>query len=101
MTNTALFALIVTISLLVTVGLYYWMRTKGMDWFRRSKVVLDKPSSSQKKAEKDPVVAKVTTMYKPVNVGDRTGEKRVFITNKGLRVYDVNSAGLPLPPQKS
>lgn len=36
-------------------------------------------------------------MYTPQPVGVPTGHKRLFQTNKGLRVYDTNEKGWPLP----
>jgi Na+-translocating ferredoxin:NAD+ oxidoreductase RnfG subunit len=39
----------------------------------------------------------VKPMYVPVETGVRTGEKHVFMTSKGLRVYEVNEFGFPLP----
>ena len=35
----------------------------------------------------------VKSMYIPKEFGTRTGQKRVFLTNKGLRVFDVNTEG--------
>lgn len=42
----------------------------------------------------------MTKYYKPKLVGHSTGKKRVFVTNKGLRVYDVNEFGMPLPAKE-
>lgn len=39
----------------------------------------------------------LTTMYVPKEVGHRSGMQRVFLTNKGLRVYETNEHGWPMP----
>ena len=38
------------------------------------------------------------TRYIPVRTGQKVnGQQRVFMTNKGLRLYDTNTDGLPIP----
>lgn len=39
----------------------------------------------------------VRNMYVPQEKGVRTGKKKVFMTNKGPRLYEVNEMGQPLP----
>lgn len=45
--------------------------------------------------------AKISPHYKPEEVGRRTGVFRVFNTNKGLKTYEINGEGYPLPQQIS
>lgn len=59
-----------------------------------------KPDLEQEQAPKrSKKVAKA--LYKPQEVGVRTGRKRVFMTNKGLRVYEVNEKNWPMPQRTS
>lgn len=44
---------------------------------------------------------KINPHYKPEEVGRRTGIFRVFNTNKGLKTYEINGEGYPLPQQIS
>jgi predicted lipid-binding transport protein (Tim44 family) len=41
------------------------------------------------------------TMYIPKEIGTRTGQKKVFQTNRGLRLYETNEHGFPMPAPKS
>jgi len=43
----------------------------------------------------------ITSMYIPKAIGDPTGKFRLFNTSKGLRSYEINSMGLPIPHQIS
>jgi hypothetical protein len=42
-------------------------------------------------------VTKMSSLYIPKRIGHPSGKKRVFCTSKGLRVYEVNERGTPLP----
>lgn len=51
--------------------------------------------------EEQPDVSKfVKPMYKPQNIGYRTGKYKLFMTNKGIRRCEVNQYNWPLPDEK-
>lgn len=66
---------------------------------RRAVVVAPAPTTGKPvSAVEDEVVKKfMKPMYKPQEVGHRTGRFKVFQTNKGVRTYEVNELGFPMP----
>lgn len=107
--------------LLVLFGGYYWFQVRGGLAAKKKHQIsrrdLGVPNTQHRPAA-DPVGAAtaaappptvalppekaLATMYVPKEVGHRTGQARVFITNKGLRVYETNEHGWPMPvPQAS
>lgn len=88
-------ALVITLVLLITllvvvVIVLYRKYRQGEDSSSDST-----DSQVEKKNKKNRKTLKA--MYTPQSVGVRTGNKRLFKTNKGLRVYDTNEKGWPMP----
>lgn len=86
-------ALVVTLVLLITllvvvVIVLYWKFRQGDDSSASSAELQGKKKTNRKTLK---------AMYTPQPVGVPTGHKRLFKTNKGLRVYDTNEKGWPLP----
>lgn len=111
--------LLVAIGLMVLFGLYYWFKVRpGLSGAKKHQIsrkdVLGVPDTAHRAAPPPAAAAAtaatssfpavvppekaLTTMYVPKEVGHRTGHQRVFITNKGLRVYETNEHGWPMPP---
>lgn len=107
------------VGLFLLFGLYYWFQLRP-GWSAKKKHqisrrdVLGVPDTSHRPAANvaaAPLAATahavvppekaLATMYVPKEVGHRTGQQRVFITNKGLRVYETNEHGWPMPPVKA
>lgn len=95
---------IVLFTFLIIGTVYVWLRYRDF----RSHVpqrVAGSRSRLKQKAERYEAQSKdaVQALYVPKRVGHRTGKLRVFPTNKGLRVYDTNEWGAPVPdtPQSS
>lgn len=90
MQSEAYFAIAVGVFLLFAI--YYFIKSRTSTAPRHKGV-----SKKELDIRPDDVEKRVTAMYVPKDVGHRTGRKKVFITNKGLRVYETNEQGLPLP----
>ena len=105
---------IVVVALFVLFGLYYWFKVRSASNQKRKsqisrKDVLGIPDTTHRETVETVTVVPgdrttvvppekaLTTMYVPKDVGHRTGYQRVFITNKGLRVYETNEHGWPMP----
>jgi len=107
----------IVVLLFVVFGCYYWFKVRGGLVAKKKhqisrRDVLGVPDTQHRPAVAEPAPRVVgatvppekalTTMYVPKEVGHRTGQARVFITNKGLRVYETNEHGCPMPvPQSS
>lgn len=90
--NTYVYILIAFGAFLVF-SAYYWFQ-----WQKTTVVVAKKKKGTDVvPSEQDPVTRRISRMYVPTETGHRTGTRRVFVTNKGLRVYETNEQGLPLP----
>lgn len=85
------FAIVVGVFALFAI--YYFIKLRTVTSPRHKGVSRKDLEAGSKPA----VEKKITAMYVPKDVGHRTGHKKVFITNKGLRVYETNEQGLPVP----
>ena len=98
MISLTFLALILMVGLLFLLTIYYLYKFKGYTFGG-----LVGGSKQKQRSEaysgpaEDPVVMK--SLYKPKPVGHLTGEKRVFMTNKGIRVFPVNEQGWPVTEQ--
>lgn len=107
--STAAIALLVSTLLFIVVLGYYWFKLRGATAKikQNGACVAQKQQQQQSQRIHDgqtknmAAVAVVKPMYKPADVGHRTGHKRVFISSKGLKVYDTNEHGWPMPPLKA
>jgi len=108
--NLAATIVVILVSVCVVMVFLFWPRIKLLLQKRKDKSTMRRvvdanapsPAQVQDRAERiDPVANAVKPLYKPQDIGHRTGNKRVFITNKGLRTYDTNEKGLPMPTAQS
>jgi hypothetical protein len=112
MSTSVLILLICTVLFFIALA-YYWFKLRGVTSKLKQNMV--QKSNNAKSSKSDELrqnrgegkyhnegyqVPVVKPMYKPTDVGHRTGHKRVFISSKGLRVYDTNEHGWPMPPLK-
>lgn len=101
----AAISLLVCIVLVILVMAYYWFQLRKKPHSSSSTTASTKQSSSKKTEnrknnESDPILAKVKPMYKPAEVGHRSGRQKLFLTSKGLRSYETNEFGFPMPDRK-
>lgn len=101
--------LLANVALFLCFGLYYWfrLRSSGPPSAISKRLIPNTKSRTPAAPVAPPpppsdvpdvVEKRIKPMYIPREVGHRTGQKRVFVTNKGLRAYEVNEHGWPLPP---
>jgi len=112
MASVALIALLVSVALFLVIIVYYWLQLrsggkslkslwKGRRGEPQSVAVRRQHSEGYDSAEEAASDRHVLQpMYVPRDIGHRTGHKRVFITNKGLKVYDTNEFGWPMTDAK-
>ncbi len=100
----AFFVCVILIVLLLAIIAWRVWRSREVNKPGSSKFIVPNkqaPSTKYKTpAEVDKVTEAVQAMYQPVEFGTRTGKQQVFRTSKGLRSYDVNEMGMPLPTKR-
>lgn len=79
----------------ILVAAYMWKRFRARPHPAQVKPT---PPTSLTKVEEEVVKKFMKPMYKPQEVGHRTGHYKLFQTNKGVRRYEVNELGFPMPP---
>ena len=102
--------LVVSIVLMILFVLYYWFFVYSTKSTSRSSRILKNdvlpPNTKHRpevvvndkgSASSPQTLPGLKPMYAPKEVGHRSGQERVFITNKGLRVYETNEQGWPMP----
>jgi hypothetical protein len=96
----AAISLLICVILVILVIAYYWFQLRQVISGKHKSPSAVVVEQQQQKRKDDPVLAKVKPMYKPVEVGHRTGREKLFMTSKGLRSYETNEFNFPMPPRK-
>lgn len=99
----AAISLLVCIILVILVMAYYWFQLRKKSNLSSTSQPQQQSSKKQEKRKNqddDPILAKVKPMYKPAEVGHRSGRQKLFLTSKGLRSYETNEFGFPMPARK-
>ncbi len=76
---------------------YWWYFCDGSSFFFDAADPVSVRARPRREAKKMAPVPEVKRLYKPQLVGHSTGVRKVFQTNKGLRIFEVNEYGMPLP----
>ena len=76
--------------LVILVALFFAVVVKLFITYRSTSEQKQQQKQKQKQQQTNP-------HYQPKESGHRTGQSRLFLTNKGLRSYEVNSEGYPVP----
>ena len=109
MNDIELLTYIILIALVISVCMYLYLKSRGYfgptgyddqpDYqYETLPATTATERLEQQRAEQR---RQVSAHYQPRDFGHRTGVYRVFNTNKGLRTYEINSEGYPLPPRPS
>jgi hypothetical protein len=97
------FLLLVVASLFVAVVVYVYLKFKGYIGNTQPSLgnfqQLEQNIPTAKKPGQQP--KKMQALYRPKEIGHRTGQTRVFVTNKGLRKYEVNEFNFPMPNSRN
>jgi hypothetical protein len=93
------FLLLVVAALFVAVIVYVYLKLKG--YIGKPKPLIGNLQELQHNIPTAKIpgqqAKKMQALYRPKEIGHRTGQTRVFITNKGLRKYEVNEFNYPMP----
>ena len=93
MSDTGTWIAIISCLVIILVGVGFWfvILRKQTEKSPKHGVGMNTKHKSTEEVEA------IQALYVPQEIGQRTGQKRIFSTSKGLRAMDVNQYGLPMP----
>jgi len=78
---------------------YYWFKIRQVSKSGNAKAKNNNQRQQQNQRSYKP--PEVKSLYVPQEVGHRTGKQRLFNSSKGLRLYEVNEFGAPMPQKEN